>query len=185
MIVLGLMIPLEENLIALLEAIEDCLARGRILPCLTLLYSGIDVVASLEYPASTRYTFMDWVDRYFLKSGSLPSTSADLYGARCGVLHSFSAESDFSDQGKARPIVYAWGKARADDLAVTAKKLGRKEIAIDLRELINAFRAGLATYLEEIMQDPNRQQKLTAKTDLWLAHMDQGAIETFLKLANP
>jgi hypothetical protein len=42
------MIAFEENLIALLESIEDCLTKRRILPCLMLLYSGIDVVASLE-----------------------------------------------------------------------------------------------------------------------------------------
>jgi hypothetical protein len=176
------MIPFEENVITLLESIDDCLAKQRILPCLTLLYSGIDVVASLEYPASTRARFIKWVDEYLLTNTSLSCTGADLYGARCGLLHSFSAESDLSNQGKARQIIYAWGSAKAEDLAAAAKALGRGDCAVHIRDLIDAFRAGLANYLEEVTRDPNREQKLKAKVGLWFAHMGQDPVKTFLKL---
>jgi hypothetical protein len=148
------MIPFEENLITLLESVEDCLAKERILPCLALFYSGIDVVASLEDSGASRLTFTNWVDKYLLKSASLSCTAFDLYGARCGILHSFSAESDLSKQGKARQVIYAWGSAKADDLALTSKRLGRSDCVVHIRDLINAFRVGLANYLEEVMQDP-------------------------------
>jgi hypothetical protein len=179
---LGVMVPFEENLITLLEAVEECLARKRILPCLTLLYSGIDVVASLEDSGSTRSTFTNWVDRYLLKNASLPCTAFDVYGARCGILHSFSAESNLSKEGKAREVVYAWGDAKAEDLALAAKALGRNDCAVHIRDLIDAFRAGLANYLEEVMHDPNRQQKIEARAGLWFTHMGQDAVKTFLQI---
>ena len=56
------MIAFEENLIALLKSIEECLAKGRILPCLMLLYAGIDVVASLEAGRAGPRAFRRWVN---------------------------------------------------------------------------------------------------------------------------
>jgi hypothetical protein len=178
------LIAFKENLTALLESVEDCLAKQRILPCLTLLYSGIDVVASLEHTASTRYTFIKWVEEYLLKDATLPCTGADLYGARCGILHSFSAESELSKQGKARQIIYAWGTANAEDLASASKALGRNDCAVHIRDLINALRVGSANYLEEIMLDPNREQKLKARANLWFTHMGQDAVKAFLEIRN-
>jgi hypothetical protein len=39
-----LMVALGRNLITLVESMEDCMAKGRLLPCLVLLYSAIDIV---------------------------------------------------------------------------------------------------------------------------------------------
>ena len=54
------MIAFEENLIALLDSIEDCLAKRRLLLCLILLYSGIDIVSALEHEVElrTRYPYL-------------------------------------------------------------------------------------------------------------------------------
>ncbi len=177
------MIAFEENLIGLLESVEDCLAKRRILPCLMLLYSGIDVIASLETGKASRSVFIRWVNKYLLKAASLSCTALDLYGARCGILHTFSAKSDMSAQGQAREIVYAWGNAKAADLAETSKVLGRNDCVLHLRELINAFRVGLADYLEEVMKDDKRKQKLEAGAGLWFTHLDQETVKTFLKAA--
>ena len=225
------MIAFEENLIGLLESVEDCLAKRRILPCLMLLYSGIDVIASLETGKASRSVFIRWVNKYLLKAASLSCTALagcgkslnrddsppqglkpslilhdlrgakaplyhsaagfrdffrsllDLYGARCGILHTFSAKSDMSAQGQAREIVYAWGNAKAADLAETSKVLGRNDCVLHLRELINAFRVGLADSLEEVMKDDKRKQKLEAGAGLWFTHLDQETVKTFLKAA--
>jgi hypothetical protein len=76
---------------------------------------------------------------------------------------------------------YAWGTAKAEDLAFTAKTLGRSDCAVHIRDLIDAFRAGLANYLEEVTRDPNREQKLRAKIGIWFTHMGQDAIKTFIE----
>jgi len=175
------MIAFEENLIALLKSIEECLAKGRILPCLMLLYAGIDVVASLEAGRAGPRAFRRWVNKYLLKSAPLRCTASDLYGARCGILHTFSAESDMSRKGQARQIVYAWGDAKAEDLALAAKTLGRNDRVVHVRELVNAFRVGLTNYLDEVMQDENRKRKLYAGASLWFTHMNQQTMKTFLK----
>jgi len=177
------LIAFEENLIGLLESVEDCLAKRRILPCLMLIYSGIDVIASLETGKASRSVFIRWVNKYLLKAASLSCTALDLYGARCGILHTFSAKSDMSAEGQAREIVYAWGNAKAADLAETSKVLGRNDCVLHLRELINAFRVGLADYLEEVMKDDKRKQKLEAGAGLWFTHLDQETVKTFLKAA--
>jgi hypothetical protein len=39
---------LEKTLMQLLESIEDCFLKHRLLPCLILPYSAIDIVSSLE-----------------------------------------------------------------------------------------------------------------------------------------
>jgi hypothetical protein len=51
------------------------------MPCLVVLYSGIDVAASLEPStgSSVGERFEKWVDRYMLKGTSLPCTARELY----------------------------------------------------------------------------------------------------------
>jgi hypothetical protein len=58
------MLAFQHNLIDHLDAIEDCLQTRRFLPCLCLLYSGIDVVASLERrpDEGTKSAFVRWVE---------------------------------------------------------------------------------------------------------------------------
>jgi hypothetical protein len=72
---------LEENLIALLESVEDCLAKRRLLPCLILLYSAIDIVSSLESRRASKAAFIAWSDKYLLQGSLLRCTASDLYGA--------------------------------------------------------------------------------------------------------
>src|SRR5664280_369361 len=102
------------------DSIEDCLVKCRILPCLILLYSGIDVFASLEAQPgqSTKDAFLYWVEAYMLKGRSLSCSALDLYAARCGIIHAFSWSSDLSRSGKARKIMYAWGTADAAKLDI-------------------------------------------------------------------
>jgi hypothetical protein len=47
---------LEETLMQLFESIEDCLLKHRLLPCLILLYSAIDIVSSLESGRASGWT---------------------------------------------------------------------------------------------------------------------------------
>ena len=181
----GMITAFQRNLTELLDSIEDCLAKRRILPCLMLLYSGIDVIASLEAGTASRSAFTKWVNRYVLKSTSLSCTASDLYGARCGILHTLSAESNMSRKGTARRMGYAWGNASTDELERATKELGRDERAVHVRELIDAFRLGLTNYMQEVMQDESRKQKIFAGAGMWLTDMGQNAIKDFLKTCKP
>src|SRR5271167_3287926 len=98
------MIAFYDHVIQQLEAIENCLANRRIVPCLCLLYTVIDVIASLERKPEegTRAAFVHWVGENMLKTYPLPCTALELYAARCGVLHTFTPDSELSRHGKAR-----------------------------------------------------------------------------------
>jgi len=93
----------------LFGAINSCEANKFVLPALMLIYSGIDILASLERRKGegTKASFTRWVDEYLLKAVSLPCTSLELYAARCGILHTLTPESDLSRKGKAREVGYA------------------------------------------------------------------------------
>ncbi len=175
------MTGLEENLIPLLEAVEDCLAKRQLLPCLILLYSAIDIVSSLERGRASGAAFRAWAEKYLLEGASLPCTASDLYGARCGILHTLSAESNMSRKGSARHIFYAWGNAKTDELERASKELGSNNCVLHVRELIDAFRVGLANYFQEVLQDNNRRQKLSAGARGWLTNMDKNTVKAFLE----
>lgn len=174
--------PLYENLATLIDSIEDCLTKRRILPCLILLYAGIDSISALEN-GQGRSAFKSWVDRYMLsKASTLGCNASDLYAARCGILHRFSAESNLSRDGQARPIMYAWGTGNAQDLARAGVLLQRKEYALHIGELLRAFRDGLADYLEELASDKQRQQTVLANAGIWLTNTSMDVVNDFLGL---
>src|SRR5690242_2777684 len=66
-------IPFQQNIKALLDSIEDCLSKQRTIPCLILLYSGIDSISALESGKASRSSFKEWVTKYVLKRGSVLS----------------------------------------------------------------------------------------------------------------
>ena len=173
---------LYQNLEQHLVAIDDCLEKRRILACLCLLYSGIDVVAPLERTpkANIQSTFVRWVKENMLKARPMPCTALELYGARCGILHTFTPDSDLSRKGSVRKIIYAWGTAKSEDLSKAASLLGRAEVAIHIRELIDSFRAGLASYFDAIVHSPERLKRIEESADLWFTQLDQGTIAKFL-----
>jgi hypothetical protein len=157
------------HMIDLLESIDDAYNKARYMPCLVLLYSGIDVAASLESPDdAVGKRFMEWVDRYMLNHGALGCSSADLYGARCGVVHTFTPESDYFKKGRACQVAYAFGNTDVNKLR-TAAQLGGldKIVSIHVHDLIDAFRNGFADFYEEVQNDPARLQKVETSAGIW------------------
>jgi hypothetical protein len=49
-------------------AIDDCLQKQQIMPCLILLYSGLEIVARMasEPGEGTHRYFLRWVSKYIL-----------------------------------------------------------------------------------------------------------------------
>jgi len=163
-----------QNTHALIETIEDSLEKARLIPCLALLYTGIDVVSSLESRRgeSTKRAFTKWADAYLLNARALPCTALELYAARCGILHTFGADSHLFQKGQVRQIFYAWGNADATKLQESADILKRTDcVAVHVRDLIDAFRHGLAAYLDELSHDEARQRIASNRTDMWLINI--------------
>ena len=84
---------------------NDCFGSAVI-----LIYSGIDAMAFLNMPKDqedvTKNDFIEWADRYIRFACKDQLTGNDLYGARCGMLHNYSAFSRMSRNGECRNIGY-------------------------------------------------------------------------------
>ncbi|MGB9071795.1 MAG: hypothetical protein WCC22_03930 [Terriglobales bacterium] len=176
---------LVKHMLDLHDAIEESYEKARYMPCLVLLYSGIDVAASLEPKLGTGVgdRFKKWVNRYMLKSGSLKCTASDLCGARCAVVHTFTPESDLSKGGKARVIGYAFGVAELDKLDKASNIAAQsRQVNVHARSLIDAFYEGFGTYLEEVRGDRVRLQEIERTAGLWAVSMNPKTIDDYLEI---
>jgi len=176
--------PYYQGIRQLSDSIEDCLSKGRVLSSLVLLYSAIDIFASLERNRSegTKDAFVRWVDRYMLPNVALPFSAIDLYAARCGIIHAFSAESDLSRNGRAKKLVYAWGTATADSLQRAGTALGRSEISVHVRDLVNGFKHALIKYIDDVASAPAEHERFFQSVVKWLVGVDPSAFDALAQI---
>lgn len=163
-------------------AIDQCHANSHIMPCLTLLYSTIDVLASLEAVPNegTRAAFVRWVDTYMLPDPRIPCAGIDIYAARCGIIHGFSADSNLSRSGQAKKISYAWGTADVEKLRRAHQALSQDGISIHVRDLIDAFGAGVVKYIDEVTLDPNNHKPFFHGCAHWLLGIESSLVDELL-----
>jgi len=146
-------------------AIGVCLNSELPEAVLTLIYSGIDVIGWLDAPGGQQYakegSFVTWAERYI--SPTLHAIdgeqvkAADLYSARCGILHVSSPMSSGTRKGETREIWYQFGGGTGGHaLAVTGKEL---QLVVDLEVLERTFRDGCDKFLSELKSDSHRFKK--------------------------
>jgi hypothetical protein len=175
---------LEKHLKDLFAAIIHCYQNQLLMPCLVLLYSGIDVAASLE-PSVAKGVgdrFEKWVDQYMLSGRRLSCTAKELYAARCGVIHTFTPDSNISKSGNARVIGYAYGKAELKKLDEATTLSGRQGIQVNvhLNDLIEVFHAGYETYLKEASADSVRWNEVMRDAGMWTVSIDTDAVDKYI-----
>lgn len=160
----------------LLVATDALLKSELRLPGLVLIYAGIDIMASLNRPqekeAVTRSDFIQWAEEYLLRVGRLGCEARDLYGARCGLLHTYSAESALSEAEEAKEIWYAWGTGRPEDLQRLIEAQGiTAASAIHIDDLMAAFRRGVKLFERSLYDDPERAELVYGRAGKFLATM--------------
>jgi len=143
------------------EAVACLREKGYKQATLVLLFAAID---QLAWVASDRETvgndgFKSWVQRYMIeRNPGLMSgaTAADLWGARCGVLHTGAAESNDFRSGKARRIFYTsnYGQVSSNDPEI---------LILSLEWLGSAFGAALVWFLSDLEADPDQDTRARAK----------------------
>jgi len=149
------------------QSIEILLNAGHIQPALILLFTAMDIFASLlrletETDTNGGY-FKKWVEDYMVAGSQRPFTSEDLWGARCGLLHTHTAESKVSRQGKARQLHYyrAHGAISPeqqqlfDSMAKTHDKL-----FVDADLLYAYFIEGIRRFTVDIQADPELTKRV-------------------------
>lgn len=120
----------EENITELVEVVDMCFDNGFIIPGLVIIYVGIDIMAWLNRPESRenviRDDFISWVDEFLLPNSNLACNAIDLYAARCGLVHTYSAESRLSRGKHVRKIYYGSKNGDSDHFSpkVESGKVG-------------------------------------------------------------
>jgi len=150
---------LEKNLNNIIKSIELCLNAKLQISSLVLLYSGIDIMAWLNRPVSeefaTKKDFIRWVDDYLLPNPNIKCEAIDLYAARCAIIHSYSFSSRLSEEGKAKEIYYAWGKANVKSLQ---NDIDSSAIAIHINDFLEAFKEGVEKFKLSIKSDKEKEK---------------------------
>ncbi len=162
------------NIKTLLCAIEDCRDRKQTLPSLILLYTGIDILASLERSPKedNAAAFKRWSKQYLLSNQTLRCSAGDLWRARCGILHAFAPLPPPSRKRKALPIRYAWGKGTLDILQEGRPIERMNTLSIHVDDLIDAFKRGIAVFLSDLSDDPKRKEQAVTKANTWFAKVE-------------
>lgn len=151
-----------------LRAIGVCLKSELPEASLVLIYSGFDTFGLLAAPPNvldaSGDTYKQWCEKYVLpriKSvEGTPVTAVDLWGARCGVLHTSTPLSRLDREGKAHQIWYQFvGKAGVN--LIMDSKLS--PLGLDVQNLAMAFKEGGIDCIKNINQDPTAFQVADAR----------------------
>ena len=155
-----------------LDAIRLLHRRGRYPQLLVLLYAGIDTLGWLGTTGdwATGESFKKWVDRYMLPDSPLTCTSEDLWAARNGLLHTATAKSKLTTDGRARQIWY-YGKGHSEKF-LSSKIADRTNIvAVRIVDLIEAFGNGAVRFSKALESDPQLAVLVNPRVALWLRWM--------------
>ncbi len=140
----------------------DVLSESQLgLPAMLVLYAGIDIMASLDRPESSLEVkasdFVRWADRHLLPGTHLSCSAEDLYAARCGLLHTYMAESRLSRKGEARQVWYAWGDRSAEELQAEIDGADVPPVvAVHVDNLSAAFRLAIERFKRCILDDSEK-----------------------------
>jgi hypothetical protein len=131
---------------------------------LMLTYAGIDQMSWLTHPAEETGgpEFKAWADGY-LDLRAVGCTSNDLWGARCGLLHTAAAESRDFRNNKAKLVHYIDGA-----LAVT-ENADPNVVVIHATQLFTSFVRGAVRSVCDCENDPTKLASLEAKASRALA----------------
>ena len=140
--------------------IRFALKHGRNRAALILIYSGIDAMSSLEKNSELRNVkdrFVNWINEY-MHFQDWPEAGMELYGARCGILHTYGPFSDLSDAGRVRPIGYTTGTG----VAVMQSEV---LVLINIEELAFKFFHGIAKYIGVLLVEPTKRANAATRLE--------------------
>jgi hypothetical protein len=132
---------------------------------LVILYSAIDTLAwlSREEGDVTRSDFCNWVSAYMDPTVQLGCTPKDLYAARCGMLHSSTAESKLSREHKASELWYVTSPRSLPNLQAL---VGAKAKVVCVTALLDAFSQGVVKFSNEL--DETRRRETAERMRRWV-----------------
>jgi len=145
----------------MLRGIQVCVKNQCLVSAVALIYSCIDSLAALTRPThqkdTTRTQFIDWVNTYLLPESFMKCAAEDLYGARCGILHTYSPDSLLRRNGHAKPLVYCWKSGPAPDAEIP---MPPDAIVITVEDLMASLERAIIKFLLAIDSNPSVKSKV-------------------------
>jgi hypothetical protein len=126
------------------------------IPALILLYAGIDGMAWVSVTDGRLDVegrdFQTWAKIYLLPGSGLDCDEADLWAARCGLVHAQIMDSRSARQGHARHIWYYVGPGNCYLIPIGEK--GQKSpVTLDIDVLVDAFVRATRRFFDAIETD--------------------------------
>lgn len=141
----------------IVQASNLCLNSKFPSAALSLMYIALDTAASLDYrlrKEKPSIRFVKWVETYIVGSGDLPCSALDLYGARCGLLHTYSPKSQLSSKSRVAKIWYAFHDHEADMLREAVRKRALKQVVVvSLDRLTSTVANGITVFISDLESD--------------------------------
>jgi len=130
-----------------------------------LMLSAIDAMAYLAMPEGLQDVrsedFINWADQYIRFPGKEQITGADLYGARCAMLHSFGAQSKMSRNGQCRVVIWM---DKAVPPIIFRPDVQPGYVMVSIVALRDALFEGMDRFLINLYKEPNsKEAKLADK----------------------
>jgi hypothetical protein len=136
-----------------------------------MCYATIDILAALNRPAgqakSTSADFRKWVRDYLLPDSHLVCTAGDLWGARCGLLHRYTPESEDSRSGKARKLLYVAGVLEDSERDTTQLDIDQYVVVVS-QDLFDALSKALQRFLDDLNSDPKLAGRVLSRAGEFL-----------------
>jgi hypothetical protein len=124
-----------------------------------LILSGIDTMAYLGMPAEqqdvTKEDFVAWVERYIHFPCREQLSGLDLYGATCGMLHSFSSVSRLARERKCRQVGYV---DRLVPEVAFNPSVSEELVMVSVEALAEALFRGIDRFLIDLYGDADRSK---------------------------
>jgi hypothetical protein len=133
-----------------------------------LLYSLIDAMAWLwrdpSHPDVTSADFVEWVNRYMLPAPSIHVSADDLFGARCGLLHSLTGESRRHRNLQARKVSYRRTVPEGERWLVQIHMAETLEpFSVNVDALGEAILKAIEKFCDELNNNPELNERVSQR----------------------
>jgi hypothetical protein len=151
--------------------IQFNLDNGRFRAVLILTYSAMDTMAFLGMPANQtevgRKDFIEWASQYICFPGAYQLTGEDLYGARCGLLHTYGSDSKLGRAGQCRRLLYIHGPTSEPVIPYTGSMA---LVMVSIPALVRALFGGIDTFLPQLFSDADKKARAEERLDKLMVH---------------
>jgi len=163
----------------------DALLKKRKGPALLLLYSFIDICASLanaDPHTKLPDRFKSYLKTHALCRWSLFSPD-DLWAARCSLLHAYSPFGDHTKKRNgAKPIFYYAWPEKPDTLEMLLQSRGQKNfVIVDVKQIKSIALSAFNSLFRELEEDPTLEATVASNAKQLLRMIHDIHIEQFME----